>query len=161
MNIIQVLPEDWPVYKNGIIAVENSTFEEGVRYTEEEEEFVTFLEVHAINFIILEEDTILGYLMSSRLEDDDRCVDDPHYGKYDTVHLESIAILPTHQSKGLGKQLFKAFLNKAFETYKRVVLDATSDGMIRLAESEGFVKKKFQPHWEGTRDSWFMEKIRE
>ena|SRR3989338_1184566 len=156
MKIIQTKPSDWNKIKKHVMSIEKSAFEEDMRFVEKHGDFEPFLIEESVNLIALDGKKYIGYLMSSRLEDDSRYRKDGHFGKFDTVSLDSIAIVPSYQGRGVGKKLFKAFLGKV--AAKRIVLDATSPGMERLALSEGFRKVKHFKSWEGKRSSWLMVK---
>ena len=97
--------------------------------------------------------------MISRIETDRRFIKYKNYGKNNTICLDSIAIKNKYQGKGLGRKLLRSFMGKAKrKKIKYIILDATSAGMLKLAESEGFKVKKFYKKWDGLRPNWFMEK---
>jgi GNAT superfamily N-acetyltransferase len=168
MNIIRTKPSDWPVVRKGVFNIEAQVFEEDIRY--EEEDFESFERENAINYIVkdnfvtnttddITDSKIIGYLMSCPIENDDRYEEDEHFGRNDTIHVESMALLPECHGKGIGKALFERFLEDAkVSGFKRVVLDATSPQMIGLATKYDFKKIKFEEEWQG-RTSWFMEKL--
>jgi ribosomal protein S18 acetylase RimI-like enzyme len=159
MEIIKTKPEDWPQIKKGIYIIESDTFEEEIRY--DEEDFDSFELENTINYIVKDDtDEIIGYLMSCPIENDERYEEDEHFGKHDTIHVESMALLPKCQGKGIGKMLFEKFMHDSESMeFKRIVLDATSKQMISLALKYDFKKVKFYENWQAGRSSWFMEKI--
>ena len=82
--------------------------------------------------------TIVGYLLAQPLIDTE-C----HGGmknRGNVMYIESIGILPKYQGHGIGFRLMNALLLfTAIENkYKRVLLDATSDGMYKLAKKWKF-----------------------
>jgi len=168
MKIIRIKPSDWPSIRKGVFEVETQVFEEDIRY--EEEDFESFEQDNAINYIVKDElesdDTvnlgnskIIGYLMSCPIENDDRYEEDEHFGRKDTLHVESMALTPECQGKRIGTALFEKLLEDAKSSgFKRVVLDATSPQMIGLASKNNFQKIRFDDNWQG-RTSWFMEKL--
>jgi len=169
MKIIKTIPTDWPSIKKGVFDVETSVFEEDIRY--EDEDFESFERDNAMNYIVkddfivtdatdLGDSKIIGYLMSCPIENDERYEDDEHFGRNDTIHVESMALSPDCQGRGIGRALFEKFLEDAKNVgFKRAVLDATSPQMIGLASKFGFQKLKFHEEWQAGRSSWFMEKI--
>lgn len=160
MKIIRTKPSDWQDIKKEIFEIEAEVFEEDIRY--EEEDFESFELDNTLNYIVKDElkDKIIGYLMSCPIENDDRYEEDEHFGRNDTIHLESIALSPECHGKGIGKSLFGKFLEDAkISGFKRVVLDATSPEMIGLATKYNFQKIKFYEEWQAGRSSWFMEKM--
>jgi GNAT superfamily N-acetyltransferase len=160
MKIVKTNPDDWENIKKGILSVESVAFEEGIRY--EEEDFDSFLLGNTSNYIVVDDATgeIVGYLMSCPIENDESYNEDEHFGKHDTIHLESIALAPACHGKGFGKMLFERFLSDSKDFgFKRVVLDATSPQMLGLALKHDFKKIKFYEEWQGGRSSWYMEKL--
>jgi len=159
MNIVRVVPEDWQKIRGSIKSIEKQVFERNIRFAEYKGDFKPFQNSESINLLLKNNRGIAGYLMSSRIEEDRRFTRYPHYGKYNTYCVDSIAIRSEFQGKGLGRKLLRSFIGKAKrKKMRRIVLDATSAGMLKLAESEGFKVKKFYRRWEGLRPSWFMEK---
>jgi len=159
MQIKLVKSKEWENIKEEVHHIEESTFEEDIRYDRDSDDFDSFKNPHAINYLIYDENIAVGYLMSTRLEDDERCKRDKEYGKHTTFYLESIAFLPACQGKGFGRKVFArwlAFVKK--RGYKRIVLDATSEGMRKLALAHGFIKVRHIKNWQG-RENWKMEKI--
>lgn len=163
MEIIRTKPSDWPDIKKEVFDIEAKTFEEDIRY--EEEDFESFELDNTLNYVVKDDDNssstkIIGYLMSCPIENDERYEEDEHFGRNDTIHLESIALAPECHGKGIGKALFEKFLEDAKTFgFKRVVLDATSPQMIGLATKFEFRKVKFHEEWQAGRSSWFMEKM--
>lgn len=159
IKIRKIRINEWQKVRKEVMYIEHNTFEKELWYVEEDGDYDSFKFEGSINLMIFDNNKIIGYLMSSKIEDDVRCKKDKHYGMNDSIYLDSVAILPLYQGKGLGKKLFKKFLGLASRKYSRVILDATSESMIKLADSEGFKKIKYFKKWEGSRPSWFMEKI--
>lgn len=163
IRIKRIKVNEWQDVRKQVMNIEHKTFERALRYSEKDGDYDSFKFKNSINLIIYEDNAAAGYLMSSCLEDDTRCKNDSHYGMNDTLYIDSIAILPTYQGKGLGRKIFKKVLGLAEKSeekkYSRIILDATSDGMVKLAESFGFKKIKYFKKWEGNRPSWFMERI--
>lgn len=159
MKIVRVKPSDWEKIRKSIKRIEKEVFELKLRYAEYLGDFKPFKNPESINLILKDGNNVAGYLMSSRIETDRRFIKDKHYGKKDTICLDSIAIRNKYQGRGLGRKLLRSFIAKAKrKKIKRIVLDATSAGMLKLAESEGFKVKKFYKKWDGLRPNWFMEK---
>jgi GNAT superfamily N-acetyltransferase len=157
LKIVQTNPAQWPVIREGILAVEKGTFEESFRYTEED--FESFKKDNTLNYVVFDGEKIIGYLMGCPIENDENYSDDTHFGNKDTIHLESTGILPEYHGKGLGQKLLLQFLEDAkIRGYTRAVMDATSEQMIGLALKHGFVKLQFYATWQGERSSWYMEK---
>jgi len=169
MNIIRTKPSDWSSIKKEVFDIEAKVFEEDIRY--EDEDFESFELDNTINYVVKDKDgsedsddssktIIIGYLMSCPIENDERYEEDEHFGRNDTIHVESMALAPECHGKGIGKALFEKFLEDArVSGFKRVVLDATSPQMIGLATKFDFQKIKFYEDWQAGRSSWFMEKI--
>ncbi|MGV8151092.1 MAG: GNAT family N-acetyltransferase [Candidatus Woesearchaeota archaeon] len=158
IKIRQIKPTEWNDVRKTVMNIEHKTFEKALWYNEKDGDYDSFKLYGSINLIIYHDNNPAGYLMSSKLEDDKRCKKDPHYGKNDTIYADSMAILPAFQGRGLGKKLFKKFLTLAKKKYSRIILDATSENMVKLAEFFDFKKIKYYKKWEGNRPSWFMEK---
>lgn len=157
-QILKTEPSQWLAIKGRILELENAIFEEPLRFTEKE--FGSFIKHDALNYILSDKDSIIGYLMACHIEDDEAYSDDTHFGLRDTLHLESIGILPKYQGSGLGQVLLSRFLDDARSSgYARVVMDATSDAMVFIGLKHGFAKVEFYPEWKGDRSSWYMEKI--
>jgi GNAT superfamily N-acetyltransferase len=155
--ISRTSPSQWQDIKQGLLDVENEVFEDAIRYNETD--FDSFLKDNTLNYLVWDGDRIIGYLMGCPIENDDSYSEDPHFGKNDTVHLESTAVLPAYHGKGLGQKLLLKFLEDAkIRGYNRAVMDATSEQMIGLGLKHGFVKIKFYPEWQGERSCWYMEK---
>ena len=158
IKIRKTKTNEWKNIKDKVNEIEKNTFEKELQY--EDIDFETFKNKKAINLLLFNDDRVVGYLMSSRLEDDIRCNKDVHYGKFDTYYLESIAIIPKYQGKGLGKKLFSKFLGLVKQKgCRRVLLDAASDSMEKLALFYSFKKIRHHKNWEGSRSAWFMERI--
>jgi [ribosomal protein S18]-alanine N-acetyltransferase len=156
--ISKTKPSEWQDIRKGVFYVEAEVFEEALRY--DEEDFESFMLDNTLNYVIWDGDKIIGYSMSCPIENDERYEEDPNYGKNDTIHLESTALLPDYRGKGLGQKLFLKFLEDAKALgYKRAVMDATSEQMLGLGLKYGFVKIKFYEKWQGERSSWYMEKL--
>ncbi|MGV8171241.1 MAG: GNAT family N-acetyltransferase [Candidatus Woesearchaeota archaeon] len=156
--ISQTKPSQWQDIKKGVFNVEKEVFEEALRYDEEDVE--SFILDNTLNYIVWDGDKIVGYLMSCPIENDERYEDDPNFGKNDTIHIESMALLPEYRGKSLGQKLFlKCIEDAKILGYKRAVMDATSEAMVGLGLKHGFVKVKFYEEWQGERSSWYMEKL--
>jgi ribosomal protein S18 acetylase RimI-like enzyme len=160
IKIIRTKHNQWYDIKDGILEVEHKTFDHDSRYQEEHDDFESFVKDNTINFIVKDNDKIIGYLMSCPIENDIRYDHDEYFGKHDTFHLESMAILKKYRGTGLGNRLFEKFLETAKKLkFKRVVLDATSESMTMLALKHGFKKLTFHEKWDGDTSAWYMEKI--
>ena len=72
-------------------------------------------------------------------------------------YIYSFTILPEFQKAGLGKVLFAYFLGRIYADYERIVMHATSPGMVRLGETFGFQKGTVRQKWYDTeREAVFM-----
>jgi len=154
-------PEDWKDIKQSIMKIENSAFEREVRQDEYDIES-TFIDEKSICLIVKDKESkeIVAYTMSSPLEDYYFLFFDSHYGKYNSLYLESIAVLPKYQGKGIGKLLIENLIEKARKRkYKRITLHATNEIITHICEKYGFRKVKYYNKWVGNRDAWYMELI--
>jgi ribosomal protein S18 acetylase RimI-like enzyme len=160
MKLVHAKISDWKNIRQGVLDVEKASFEKSLRYTEQDDDFESFEKPHTINILALDGKKIIAYLMSCPLEYDSRYKKDSHYGKKDTFHLESIAVLPEYRGSGIGKKMIEMFIQDVkIHGYKRIVMDATSRKMVHIALKYGFKKIKYYPKWQGNRSSWFMERI--
>ena len=152
-------PKDWKKIKEHIMKIENSAFEEEVRQDEDDIES-TFTDEKSICLIVKDKKSkkIVAYTMSSPLEDYEFLRFDPHYGKYDTLYIESTAVLPNYQGKGIGKLLKEVLIEEAKRRgYKRITTRATNEIIVHINEKYGFRKVKYFKEWVGNRDAWYME----
>jgi ribosomal protein S18 acetylase RimI-like enzyme len=152
-------PKNFLVIKNSVIAVENASFEKDVRFVYEDKDFDNFELETGLCYIILDGKKIIGYIMAGPVENDSR-YKKSKYWNTKTVHLDSIAIHPKYQGKGIGvKAMNKLLSDSKKRGFKRIILDATSSGMYKLALKYDFSVVRHYKKWEGNRENYFMEKV--
>ncbi len=94
-------------------------------------------------------DLIVGYTAGAKLEyfgDISGVTRDPHFGVEDTFYLESVAVLKSEQSKGVGKQLLRAILLRARKNNFRYI--------------SGHMRKGFAEKWRGVPLAQFADYYR-
>jgi len=154
-------PKDWEKIRESIMKIENSAFEQEVRQDEDDIES-TFTDEKSICLVVKDKNSreIVAYTMSSPLEDYGFLYFDPHYGNYDSLYIESTAVLPNYQGKGIGKILKEFLIEEAKRRgYKRMTTHATNEVITHINEKFGFRKVKYSKKWVGNRDAWYMELI--
>jgi GNAT superfamily N-acetyltransferase len=153
-----VRPEDWNEIKDQIMEIENSAFEEGVRQSEEDLG-ETFTYERAIGLVVLKkgDGKIVGYTVGAPLEwysylDFDEC-----YGKRNSFYIESTAVLPTNQGKGIGKLMEEILIEEVRKAnYERITCHSTNNMIRHINEKFGFRIIGFVRKWVGNRNAWYM-----
>lgn len=107
----------WKKDKEGIIQVEQSAFPEEMQSTEHDLKD-TFKDHDSINYILEENNQIIGYVCAAPLEKKEYkhykgVKEDENYGQKNTLYVESIAIRPENQSLKALKTLTDEFLSEA------------------------------------------------
>jgi glutathione synthase/RimK-type ligase-like ATP-grasp enzyme/N-acetylglutamate synthase-like GNAT family acetyltransferase len=78
-----------------------------------------------------------------------------------SVRIYSIAVLPNHQSLGLGKQLIDYIINQSVQnSYQRIILEVKADNkkLVEWYAQKGFVcSKKLHDYYAANVDAWKME----
>lgn len=154
--IERVYAKDWLAIKEAVMHIEHRSFEEGVQQEEHDLEG-TFVYEHSINLIVKKDGKIVAYLVSSSFR---YYTPNATFDIKEGCYLESIAILPENQGKGLGKLFFSKFLEEAKkDEYKRITLHATNDQIKKISEKFGFTVLEHIAKWIGERPAWYMEKM--
>jgi len=160
-EVYRVGPRDWERIKECITKIENSAFEEEVRQ-DEEDLGQTFTYKKSVCLIAVHKNRkrIVGYIMGAPLDWYAYLEDDDHYGKNDSFYIESTAVLPEYQGKGVGKILKEALIEEVRKKgYKRITSHATNEIIKHINEKFGFRVIGFVKRWVGKRDAWYMEKL--
>ena len=139
IEIIRVNPKLYGILKMRLWIIEQEIFKEEA--FEDIESLDTFLNKNAYNYIVLDNTRIVGYLMSAPLIDSSEHLEMKDRKNY--FYLESIGLLPKYQKIGLGYKLIDKFLIASKKKHLVPLLDATSEGMVRLALKKGFKKVRF------------------
>ena len=155
-KIFRTKPKDWEGIKREIIKIENSAFEEEARQDEDDIE-ETFTYDKSICLVAVDEGLIVGYTMGAPLDWYLFLEDDPHYGKGDSFYIESTAVLPEYQEKGIGKVMKKALIDEVKKEYSRITCHATNEIIKHLNEKLGFRNLEYIKEWIEERDAWYME----
>ena len=83
---------------------------------------------------------------------------DFHYGRGDSFYIESTAVLPAYQGKGIGTMMKKSLIEEVKEEgYKRITCHATNETIRDINEKLGFRVIEIFKKWVGDRDGWYME----
>ena len=101
-----------------------------------EQQFLSFAEVGHHSVVIEEKEGVVGFAIYSPIVPES--------------HLLNIAIIPSHQGRGLGRQLLqKIILQNQLLGVKSLTLEVrvSNNSAISLYESEGFLKDAIRPEY--------------
>ncbi|MEM5828214.1 MAG: GNAT family N-acetyltransferase [Candidatus Aenigmatarchaeota archaeon] len=166
IEIFRTEPKDWKKIRRDIMKIENSAFEKNVRQDEDDIKS-TFLDERSVNLILVVNREIVGYTMGSPIEDYWYC---EKYLEYNpelirkTYYIESTAILPEYQGKGLGYILREELVKELKkEKYEYVASHATDIRILKIykkLEENGYLRdcKVLEEieRWIGNRDAYFV-----
>ncbi len=160
-EIHRVEPKGWEKIKEQIMKIENSAFEKDVRQNEDDLR-ETFENDKSICLVVVDKNNnkIFAYTIGASLDWYTFLDFDPHYRKNDSFYIESTAVLPEYQGRGIGKMLKKILIEEVRKMgYKRIVCHATNEKIKHINEDFGFRVIGHIKKWVGKRDAWYMEKI--
>ncbi|MEM5821192.1 MAG: GNAT family N-acetyltransferase [Candidatus Aenigmatarchaeota archaeon] len=166
-EIYRTEPEDWERISEEIMKIEYSAFEEGARQSRDDIES-TFIDERSVNLVIVDnKQRIIGYTMGSPLEDywfSIRYLELCPELKGKTYYIESTALSPDHQGRGLAYILRETLIIELKkEGYEFVSSHATHPAILRIyekLEKNGFLKdckivEKIE-NWIGNRTGYFV-----
>lgn len=138
LEISQVLSSGWTdALEKQTICIEEVAFPESIRDTTSYiREFATLPK--AVFVVAKVKGTVVGYAAGAQLESFEEVPgvkQDPHFGLKDTFYLESVAVLPEYQGKGIGKQLIRS-----------IMLGARKNGYQYIS---AHMKEGFAERWKG------------
>jgi len=161
-EVYRVEPKDWERIKDEIIKIENSAFESSVRQDEEDLR-ETFTYEKSICLVVIDKSNrrIVAYTMGAPLKWYIFLKKfDKHHENYNTFYIESTAVLPGYQNKGIGKMLKRTLIEEVKKYgYNRITTHATNEAIRRINKQFGFRDVKYFKRWVGRRDAWYMEKL--
>jgi ribosomal protein S18 acetylase RimI-like enzyme len=135
--------------RNIILKIDKKCYKRDIRFTEET--LNNYLTKQSRIYLIIShkvKDTIIGYMLL--------------YNYKRESYLASLAIISSYQGQGIGKKLFKKFLDcmgsGTYGKYTKLSLHAVNKHMIHMAEQNGFRKVRITKEYYGKENAILMEK---
>ena len=140
--------------------LETSVFPEYMQEDEEELEEI-FEDKDSIGLLLEENKKPIGYAVALPLENCEvyDIESDPQFENYNTLYLESIAVLPEYQGKGCGSKLFNGLSKIAKEKgYKRITLHARKEnGFSKIIQGKNGRVLETYEEWLGDEEFDYLE----
>jgi GNAT superfamily N-acetyltransferase len=153
-TIVRIDPTEWNAFANRILEIERQSFPPGLRderqtlrrLVKSETSIVFGLNSNHSGFLV-------GYIAGDLLEifpEIPGILSDPHFGRRDSLYLESLAVCESWRHRGFGTMLMGSFLSKASERGFLRTTGHVARGSSRSIRFRHNVLKSFE-NWYGTR----------
>jgi len=160
-------PEQWSLFKDGIMYVENRCFPSELAMTEEEV-FRDCCSKDSVVFLALDDDKVIGAIYVNSLNDKDSdwldgCWNPQEYAHIDkkVAYISSVGVLPEYQNKGIGKLLRYEVSNALKELgYEYIVSHSNSGAMTHIDESLGAVILEENKNWGGANETHYLTEMK-